>query len=99
MIARFNFRNALQLDSPPSLFLIGDVLEGEISTGMVLRIPLRPSLTLNARIEGIELVTSLNRHDSPVALRVAFESEEEAQLISDLLRPGAALEVFRPADV
>src|SRR5262245_35044867 len=74
---KFLVKDTYVLESQRLIVLAGAIVEGSISAGMTVSVPLESSLSLSARIHNIGFARYPDRQED-VCLCIAYEHPEEA---------------------
>ena len=74
--------------------LVGDVIEGELSAGSFVSIPLTPGLAVTAKIQGVEVIEIGYKGAQHLGLVIEYEEDPaELEVLSALVVGGETLEL------
>ena len=90
---KFRIASVFRLESRREFVFAGEVTEGIIGTGMVVRVPLQGALYSCIPILGVENIRNTSVSERSVGLRFSEKAEADAAFYSELCPPGTVVEV------
>jgi hypothetical protein len=97
-MAKFKVSNVFRFSSRSEFVFAGSASEEKIEPGIVVRIPLQGELYSCVPIIGVESIYHSDDKVSDVGLRCSEQSEQDAEVYSDLCPPGTVVEVGNNAE-
>jgi hypothetical protein len=90
---KFRISSIFRLASRREFVFAGEIAEGSIEGGMMLRVPLQGELYSCIPILGVELIRNTVDPKQSVGLRCSEQSDADVEFYSDLCPPGTVVEV------
>jgi hypothetical protein len=90
---QFRIGSIFRLEGRREFVFAGEIAEGIIEAGMMVRVPLQEGLYSCIPILGIEFIRNTANPRESVGLRFSGESEADAEFYSELCPPGTVVEV------
>ena len=97
MSAVITVRGTFVLKARNAFVAYGDLVEGSVSKGMVMQIPLNSSVSVAAEVSGVEMVDGTPT-GSHLALRFDCDDLEDAELLNALNVAGEDLRVLMSSE-
>ena len=73
--------------------IVGDVVEGEVSAGMKIALPIHDDFSVEAEVRSVELVDVLHEGKSYLGLALEYEHPDELEIMRALEISGVNLQL------